>query len=74
LSWQDFNGLTLGSKYGIAEICLHFLMAATKEVVILMWLAALSSCLVVLWCGHVVLWRNLGLKKNKKAKQNGKSW
>jgi len=33
----------------------------------LMWLAALSSDLVVLWCGHMVLWRNpLGLKKKKR--------
>ena len=34
--------------------------------VTLMWLAALSRGLAVLWCGHAVLWRNsLGIKKKK---------
>ena len=35
-----------------------------------MWLAALSSDLAVLGCGHMVYWRNpLGLKKKKRKKK-----
>jgi len=38
--------------------------------VTLMWLAALSSGLVVLWCGHVVLWR----KQKKKERVDKAYW
>jgi len=31
--------------------------------VTLVWLAALSSVISVLWCGRAVLWRNQGVHK-----------
>jgi len=48
-------------------ICLHFPMAATGINKVGVWLAALLSTILALWCGRMVHWRNpLGKKKKKR--------
>jgi len=64
--WSVYISISNGSNQNKQEGC-----------VILMWLAALSSVSLVLWCGCTVLWRNpLAFKTTTTTTTttNGNSW